>query len=1520
LETRAVVHRGARVATTLVLLLLANATAQARGPHRFNHVDFDDGLPGSYVTSLLQRADGFVWIGTDAGVVRYDGYEFRHQQYEADNPASLSNSWIRDLESDGSGRLWIATDQGLNRLHEDENGFDRFLHDPADPHTLPDDKVLGLYRDREGALWVGTTGGMARHDRASDRFERFVPPAAGAAPRQAVRAMLEDTQGRFWVGTHRGLLRFERALGRFEAVHTGDATLDARLDSGYIARLLEDHRGTVWIAMDGDGGLIGLEATGRWRLLRHDPADPNSLPSNNVWSLAEDREQRLWVGTWGEGLALLDAPREQFTNYRANETDEFALPSDTVNDVLVDAAGVVWLATGTAAAIVNPNSETIRQFAHLPGDPASLPHRHVWALSAAPDGAVWVGTESGIARIARDGESLQAFPARAGGSPDAGDGIVWAMAPDEHGGVWLGTDAGLDHFEPSTQRTQHFHGLPDSGQPLSQASYAVARGESGEIWAAEEGVGLHRFDAEGRLLETLGLEQGLPNLHLNRAWSAGPQRIWFGSTGGLFAFEPRARRFHRVARGADAALLARVTVNALSWDATRGSLWVATDDQGLFEIDPGPTPADAAVRSRLRVGDGLPAARVFAAQADDAGRLWVTTPAGLSRYESGSRNWTHLGAINERRKFMFLEGAAARTADGALLFGGTRGVIRFAPDAIRRADFAPALRFAAVVLRDARGERRLDGRIPARIEVEHDFHAVELRAAALDFAASPRNRYRYRVYGRDADWVDLGTDRRVVLRDLAPGRYRVVVQGTNRDGVWSPHEVGIELRVRPPVWQRPEAYALYALLAMLLLAGLLAFWRRRAAVIARVAASERRLSGALWGSGDELWDYNVASGEVVRSNLLAVLPPPGPGSRGTLESLLAAVHPDDQPQLRSALDRLLAGETGEYEALYRLPDRHGGWAWVLDRGKISERGADGRPARVVGTLRDVTGIMQTEERLSLVASALEQSTDGAIIADLRGRLVYFNSAAERYLARPGVELRGTALDASAFRHLQTPEGVDEIARFEAARQAGRSYVAEFECDLDDGTRVPLAVRSSAIHDRQGKLTHYVTFFVDISYRKQTENELRRLAKFDALTGLPNRSLFLDRLEHALAQARRGGRRLALLFIDLDNFKHVNDSLGHAAGDELLRAVAARLQSGTRSADTVARLGGDEFTVIVEDPADDAAVATVAHKLIESLAREFVIVGQRVRVSPSIGIALSPEHGSASDELLMHSDIAMYHAKAEGRNNFQFYRPEMNARVLERIALEGKLRAALADDTLELHYQPKFCTETARITGLEALLRWNDPVEGMIPPSRFIPVAEESGLIVELGHWVLRRACTQAAAWLARGLDPGSVAVNLSARQFRDRDLIGDIREVLHACGLAAQRLELEITESTLAADIEYAIQVLGGLRALGVRLALDDFGTGYSSLSYLRRFPIHTLKLDRSFLRDVPANAQDSRLVESIIRLAHDLDVSVTAEGIEQPAQREFLRGCGCEELQGYLFARPLPVAEVEQLLRGERE
>jgi diguanylate cyclase (GGDEF)-like protein len=479
-------------------------------------------------------------------------------------------------------------------------------------------------------------------------------------------------------------------------------------------------------------------------------------------------------------------------------------------------------------------------------------------------------------------------------------------------------------------------------------------------------------------------------------------------------------------------------------------------------------------------------------------------------------------------------------------------------------------------------------------------------------------------------------------------------------------------------------------------------------------------------------------------------------------------------------------------------------------------------------------------------------------------------------------------------------------------------VGEFECELADGTRVPLAVRSSAVHDREGNITHYVTYFIDISYRKQAENELRRLAKFDALTGLPNRSLFLDRLEHALAQARRGGRRLALLFIDLDNFKHVNDSLGHAAGDELLRAVAARLQSGTRSADTVARLGGDEFTVIVEDPADDAAVATVAQKLIESLAREFVIVGQRVRVSPSIGIALSPEHGSASQELLMHSDIAMYHAKAEGRNNFQFSRPERKARVLERIALEGKLRAALADDALELHYQPKFSADTSRITGLEALLRWNDPVEGMIPPSRFIPVAEESGLIVELGHWVLRRACTQAAAWQARGLDPGSVAVNLSARQFRDRDLIGDIREVLQACGLAPERLELEITESTLAADIEYAIQVLSGLRALGVRLALDDFGTGYSSLSYLRRFPIHTLKLDRSFLRDVPGNAQDSRMVESIVRLAHDLGVGVTAEGIEREEQREFLRRCGCEELQGYLFARPLPVAEVEQLLRGE--
>jgi diguanylate cyclase (GGDEF)-like protein len=425
-----------------------------------------------------------------------------------------------------------------------------------------------------------------------------------------------------------------------------------------------------------------------------------------------------------------------------------------------------------------------------------------------------------------------------------------------------------------------------------------------------------------------------------------------------------------------------------------------------------------------------------------------------------------------------------------------------------------------------------------------------------------------------------------------------------------------------------------------------------------------------------------------------------------------------------------------------------------------------------------------------------------------------------------------------------------------------------------------------------------------------------LAFHDGLTGLPNRSLFSKLLAQSISQAHRHHSQLAVLFLDLDRFKYINDTLGHEAGDQLLQEVASRLKECLRESDTVARLGGDEFVVILREIDAEKYMTAVSQKIISAIARPFILLGQEFRVTVSIGISVYPQDGLDEQTLTKNADMSMYQAKKLGKNNFQFYSEKLNTASLERLSLESGLRRALEKNEFTLHYQAKRDMQSGRITGMEALLRWQHPDLGTVAPMQFIPVAEETGLIVPIGKWVLRTACRQNVEWQKQGLSPVTVAVNLTARQFFDKDLLLNLKEILAETGMDAQLLELEITESLLMRDAAKTLRVLQGFRELGVRIAIDDFGTGYSSLSTLTRFPLNTIKIDRSFIRDLTRVAEDKSLTEAIIAMGRMLSLTVVAQGVETKEQAEYLRQNACDEFQGFYFNKPLPATEMTELLR----
>jgi diguanylate cyclase (GGDEF)-like protein len=468
-----------------------------------------------------------------------------------------------------------------------------------------------------------------------------------------------------------------------------------------------------------------------------------------------------------------------------------------------------------------------------------------------------------------------------------------------------------------------------------------------------------------------------------------------------------------------------------------------------------------------------------------------------------------------------------------------------------------------------------------------------------------------------------------------------------------------------------------------------------------------------------------------------------------------------------------------------------------------------------------------------------------------------------------------------------------------------------------GTKLNLTL-ASLQHSAEAVRLQATALQREVVERKRAEEAFRYQAYYDALTGLPNRTLLKDRLSKALASARRRKDKVALLFLDLDRFKDINDSLGHSVGDLLLKEVAERLKTWAREQDTVARLGGDEFLIVLTSVRDIPCAAIAAERLMDTMIAEFVVQGHPLMVSCSLGISIFPEHGADGETLIKNADAAMYSAKDYGRNNFQFFMEDMTAEVVERLTLESSLRLALEKRELFLVYQPQMDIASGRITGLEALLRWQHPELGLVPPDKFIRIAENSGLIVPIGEWVLRTACSQSRKWQDEGLPAVSVAVNVSAVQFRQAGFCELIRRVLHKTALAPQYLELELTESLLLSNADVTFSVLQELKAMGLKLAIDDFGTGYSSLSYLRQFPVSKLKIDRSFIRDIAVNPDDAAITTAIISMAKSLSLKVIAEGVEDEAQMSFLRAHQCDEIQGYYFSKPLAVDKVADKLRGD--
>jgi diguanylate cyclase (GGDEF)-like protein/PAS domain S-box-containing protein len=542
--------------------------------------------------------------------------------------------------------------------------------------------------------------------------------------------------------------------------------------------------------------------------------------------------------------------------------------------------------------------------------------------------------------------------------------------------------------------------------------------------------------------------------------------------------------------------------------------------------------------------------------------------------------------------------------------------------------------------------------------------------------------------------------------------------------------------------------------------------------------------------------------------------------------------------------------------------------------------------------------------------------DAVICTDISGNITFLNMVAEKMTGWSALEAKDRPLT-EVFRTLNTTSSNATETTAEYAILQIRAVHMPPSCTLirGDGTQIPIEETIAPIRNRDGQVTGAVIVFRDVSVAKAMAREIAHTAEHDALTGLPNRTLLNDRISQAIAAAKRHAKQVAVLFLDADGFKHINDSLGHSVGDQLLQSIAQRLLECARSVDTVSRQGGDEFVVLLSELTHPQAASVMAGRMLRAVAEPHVVGKHELHVTASIGVSVFPDDGSNAETLIKNADTAMYQAKENGRRSYQFFKPSMNARAVERQSLEEGLRRALERQEFELHYQPKIDIRTGAITGAEALIRWTHPTRGRVSPTDFIPIAEDCALILPIGRWVMGQACAQARAWRDAGLPATTMAVNVSAMEFQNEGFLGSLSQILQESGWEPGLLELELTESVLMKHVEATIELLQDLRESGVRVALDDFGTGYSSLSYLRRFPIDSLKIDRSFVQQIAGGPGDAAIVTAVISMARSLKLRVVAEGVETLQELQFLQARECDEVQGYYFSQPLPAAQFASLL-----
>ncbi|AWB56793.1 hypothetical protein DBO93_03925 [Colwellia sp. Arc7-D] len=1486
---------------TLIVLLFPHTKALAsdhninQNPLKFERISIAEGLSQSHVYDIIQDKNGFIWIATQDGLNRYDGKNFVAYRHDSNKQNSIADNFIRKLFIDNQNTLWIGTNNGLSRYNEVFDNFDNFLYNKNDSNSLKDNEIWDIYQDKQDTLFISTKEGLQKFDVENRNFFR-IRFRGFENELKEIKTIFQDEKGNYWLGTY---------------------------DKG------------IFLTNSTMSFVVSLSDQNKWSL---------KLTANALYDL-QFIDNQYWLGT-DNGLFIISKDYQIVKHYTENSTDKnLDILSKTVRSIEKINDSAIWLGTENGLNSINILTGGVAAFQSAQHKNA-LSSNVIYKVYKSNDGNIWLGTNAGGVNTF---SPIQLNINHGLFSYTNSEQAVYAFAESTDGTIWFTTDNGnLSKIEKTgVINTMSFHNkkpfshlIADNQNNLWLKAEPESPSEPGTLYYYQ--TDLNKLTEHKEWANKSTQQDNSKILYSN-------EKIWFiNKKGQLSSYNTEVSEFYTYKNE----LFSRFTAFTSDYE---GNLWLSSDSNQIIKFDfiKKTFTKIATLKSKINnfkdittiatsknwiwlgsrdqgitllnkmdlkevnfnEATGLSNNFIAGIKTDNSENAWVSTNKGINAIDPNSKI---IQSFNQALKLYdneFISDSSLISKEQVIYFGSFNGYHAFTPHDILRitqnlptpyiSNFLVANK-EVPVSKDAISNFHLKGNPNSldKLTLAHEQSQFSIEFISPNAKFPSHVKYRYRLIGLDEDWIDAGKNNlRATYTNLSSGDYVFEVQSYDLQNGQESEIKHLNLTIMPPWWLSHSALLIYSLFTLLIIAYILQQVRHKRLYHLQIKLSEERLKLSLWGSGDEMWDWNIKSGKIFRSNIWGILEFPQDGKRN-VGADQTNIHQHDIPRVREALNQHFEDSSKHFEATYRVKDKDEKWIWVLDRGKIVERDEKNKPSRMTGTLKDISQIKRADERLKLFAKCIENISDAIVIYDRQFTVVDVNKAFQRITGRSKLQMRGTLLKFERY-----PDSFNQNVKKHLITKG--SWHGEIENTRDNGDLYLTDLNIDIIRDESGNVSHFVGVFSDITKRKQTEAELRKLANTDTLTGLPNRAYFQAN-QQKLVKSKVPH---ALLVFDLDNFKKVNDSLGHEVGDVLLCKVAERIKSLGRNLDTVYRLGGDEFSLIIENTNDIHTITTIGKEILKSIALPLRLKSQEIVLYSSIGIVLYPEDGKTPQELLKNADTAMYHAKNIGGNKYQFFSDSMNKTAVKRLQIESLIRHGLKEDLFSVFYQPKIEITTGKIAGMEALVRFETPKKGIISPVVFIPVSEETGQIIDIGEVVLRKACIATKKWVDSGLFDGRVAVNLSAVQFTQPNLVAMIADALKESRLPAKYLELEITEGTVMDSPQKAIDTMLQIRAMGIHLSLDDFGTGYSSLAYLKKFPLNTLKIDKAFVDDIETSEQGRNMVATIVTIAHNLGMQVVAEGVETNQQLSFLSGLRCEQLQGYLYSKPLPENDFQKYL-----